>query len=120
MNFFLFIIAFWKNLFDQPISIYGNFSELKLHNEIPEITRRMPTPSNQTPAIVGKNIYTVFQCKMSHYFCYFQEITTESSTILPKTTKPSFGISDISNSSDAEIMKGERVLLLILNETNFN
>ena len=48
---------------------------------------------------------------MSNYFCYFQEITT---------AKPSFGISDISNSSDAEMMKGERVLLLILNETNFN
>ena len=52
-----------------------------------------------------------FNVKMSNYFCYFQEITT---------AKPSFGISDISNSSDAEMMKGERVLLLILNETNFN
>lgn len=61
---FILIIAFWQKLLNEPVTIYGNFSELKIQNELPKITRRkMPMSSNSTSSNVGKNNYTVYECK---------------------------------------------------------
>ena len=58
-------IAFWKHISTQPLSLYGNFSEVKIITEddlrVREIGKPPPVPmlpENQTTSNFGKPIET--------------------------------------------------------------